>query len=138
MFISVLPCTALINAIIFSLNVLLSVIVEVFRELRTELALKEGPLEVVHSDHTAYQEECHWYHQNIQQVRYSHQESLYTYFESFVPGNDTQGAKDTKQSKDLNDFQLLAIQDDWECWSDDNCEIDDIPAYPQIRVVAIY
>lgn len=59
MFISILPCTALINAVIFCLNVLLSVIIEVFRELRPELALKEGPLEVVHSDHTTDQEECH-------------------------------------------------------------------------------
>jgi len=138
MFISVLPCTALINAVIFSLNILLSVIVELFRELWPKLALKESPLEVVHSDHAADQEECHWYHQNIQKVGYGHQESLNTYFKSFVPGNDSQGAKDTKKSKDLYDFQLLAIQDDWECWSDDNCEIDDIPAYPQIRVIAIY
>ena len=130
MFISVLPCTALINAVIFGLNVLVSVVVEVIRELRPELALEEGSLEVVHADHTADQEECHWYHQNIQEVRYGHQESLYTYFESFVSGNDSQGAKDTKKPKDLYDFQLLAIQDDWECRSDDNCEIDDIPPYP--------
>ncbi len=85
----------MINAVEFGLNVQLSVVVEFICELRPKLALVEGTLEVVHPDYTTDQEKSHWYHQNIEEARYGHEKRLDTYFETFVSGNDSQGAEDT-------------------------------------------
>lgn len=135
--ISILPRTSLINAVEFCLNIELSIVVEVIRELRPEFAVEESAFEVVHAYHTAYQEKRYRYHQNIEETGDGHEQSLDTYFETFIPRNDSQGSENTKQPEYFDDFQFLAIHYDWYCWCDHNSEIDNVPSNPQIWGLAI-